>query len=353
MTLKLQAIVEMTDGILLGNGPDTITGGAPFESAGPDEITYAGEAKFLKRLADTEAGAIFVPKAVETYAGCQVVVANPQVAFVQVLNHFHPRQRPEAQIDPRAVVGTDVQIGKNVYIGPCAVIGKGVQIGKDVVIHPNVVVGDNACIGDGSLIYPNVTIGAGTQIGARVIIHAGAAIGSDGFGFAPDGQRYHKIPHSGIVRIDDDVEVGANTTIDRATFGRTWIKRGVKIDNLVHVGHNVVVGEDSVLVAHVGIAGSAAIGHHAVIAGQVGIAPHTELGNHVTIGPQAGVASRVSDGEVLSGSPAIPHRQWLRVQRIVSRLPELKRKLTDLERQMGRTKANLDTDSNLNADSDD
>lgn len=333
MTLKLQAIAEMTGGTLVGGGLDEIVGGAPFESAGPDEITYAGEAKFLKRLTETRAGAVFVPRAVEGYGGCQVVVGNPQVAFVQVLNHFHPQRRPAAQVHPRAVVDADVQLGENVYIGPCAVIGSGVQIGNDVVIHPNVVVGENVRIGDGCLIYPNVTIGAETEIGARVIIHAGVAIGSDGFGFAPDGQRFHKIPHTGIVQIDDDVEVGANTTIDRATYGRTWIQRGVKIDNLVHVGHNVVVGEDSVLVAHVGIAGSATIGHHAVIAGQVGIAPHTKVGNHVTVGPQSGVAQPVADGEVLTGSPAIPHRQWLRVQRIISNLPELKRKLTALERR--------------------
>lgn len=342
MTLTLQKIAEMTGATLVGPGPDAITGGAPFESAGPKEITYAGEAKFLKRLADTRAGAVFVPQAIDGYTGCQMVVANPQVAFVQVLNHFHPQKRPDARIDPRAVIGADVQMGDGVFIGPCAVIGQGVQIGNDVVIHPNVVVGDNVYIGDGSLIYPNVTIGAGTQIGRRVIIHAGAVIGSDGFGFAPDGQRYHKIPHTGIVQIDDDVEVGANSTIDRSTFDRTWIQRGVKIDNLVHVGHNVVVGEDSVLVAHVGIAGSTTIGHHGVIAGQVGIGPHIKIGNHVTLGPQSGVAKSVPDGEVLFGSPGIPHRQWLRVQRIISNLPELKRELTELERRV----AKITTDAN-------
>lgn len=344
MTLKLQAIADMTGGSLVGAGPDEISGGAPFESAGPQEITYAGEAKFLKRLADTRAGAVFVPQTIDDYAGCQVVVANPQVAFAQVLNHFHPQERPEARIDPHAVVGANVQMGAGVYIGPCAVVGQGVHIGDEVVIHPNVVVGDNVHIGDDSLIYPNVTIGAGTQIGQRVIIHAGAAIGSDGFGFAPDGQRYHKIPHTGIVQIDDDVEVGANSTIDRAAFDRTWIQRGVKIDNLVHVGHNVVVGEDSVLVAHVGIAGSASIGHHAVIAGQVGIAPHTQLGNYVTIGPQSGIVKPVPDGAVLFGSPGIPHRQWLRVQRIISNLPELQRKLTELEKRVAKTTADANAD---------
>jgi UDP-3-O-[3-hydroxymyristoyl] glucosamine N-acyltransferase len=202
-------------------------------------------------------------------------------------------------------------------------------------------VGDRVRIGDGCLIYPNVTIAADTHIGRRVIIHAGAAIGSDGFGFAPDGERFHKIPHTGIVQIDDDVEVGANVTIDRATFGRTWIQRGVKIDNLVQVAHNVTVGEDSVLVAQVGIAGSVTIGHHAVLAGQAGIAGHIELGDRVTIGPQAGVGKSIPAGQIISGSPGIPHRQWLRVQRIVSNLPELKRKLADLERQVAELTVNV------------
>lgn len=332
--LTLDQIATLTGGSQLGQGPATITGAAPFETAGPHEITWAGDAKFLKRLTDTRAGVVLVPRCVDKFPGCQVVVTNPQVAFVQVLNHFHPQERPVGKVDPRAVVAEDAQLGEGVYLGPGAVIGRRVKLGDDVVIHPNTVVGDDVAIGDGCLIYPNVTIGRGTRIGRRVIIHAGAVIGSDGFGFAPDGKRFHKIPHTGIVQIDDDVEVGANVTIDRATFGRTWIQRGVKIDNLVQVAHNVTVGEDSVLVAQVGIAGSVTIGHHAVLAGQAGIAGHIQLGDRVTIGPQAGVGKSIPDGEVISGSPGIPHRQWLRVQRIVSSLPELKRKLADLEKQL-------------------
>jgi UDP-3-O-[3-hydroxymyristoyl] glucosamine N-acyltransferase len=341
LSLTLPQIAEMTGGRLVGERPALIKGAAPFEAAGPQEITYAGDAKFLKRLTDTAAGAVLVPLAVDDYTGCQVVVAHPQLAFVELLNHFHPQARPPAGIDPRAVVATELRLGADVHIGPCAVIGQGVRLGDGVVIHPNAVVGDRVRIGDGCLIYPNVTIAADTHIGRRVIIHAGAAIGSDGFGFAPDGERFHKIPHTGIVQIDDDVEVGANVTIDRATFGRTWIQRGVKIDNLVQVAHNVTVGEDSVLVAQVGIAGSVTIGHHAVLAGQAGIAGHIELGDRVTIGPQAGVGKSIPAGQIISGSPGIPHRQWLRVQRIVSNLPELKRKLADLERQVAELTVNV------------
>ena len=343
LTLTLDQIADLTGGGLVGPGSGTITGAAPFETAGPHEITWAGDAKFLKRLADTNAGAVFVPRRVDEFPGCQVVVANPQLALVQVLNHFHPPERPPAGIDPRAVVADDVRMGDAVHIGPCAVIGRGVTLGDDVIIHAGVVVGDGAHIGDECLIHPNVTIWRGTRLGQRVIIHPGAVIGSDGFGFAPDGQRFHKIPHTGIVQIDDDVEIGANVTIDRATFGRTWIQRGVKIDNLVQVAHNVTVGQDSILVAQVGIAGSVTIGHHAVLAGQAGIAGHIQLGDRVTIGPQAGVGKTIADGEVISGSPGIPHRHWLRVQRIVSNLPDLKRKIADLEKQLERLRIEAET----------
>ncbi|MDJ0781155.1 MAG: UDP-3-O-(3-hydroxymyristoyl)glucosamine N-acyltransferase [Desulfosarcinaceae bacterium] len=332
--LTLPKITELTGGRLIGDGPATISGAAPFDTAGPGEITYAGDGKFLKRISDSAAGAILVPKAVQGFSGCQVVVANPQLAFVQILNYFHPQTRPETGVDPRAVLGSDVHIGTEVSIGPYAVIGEGVSLGDAVVIHANTVIGDAVEIGDGCILHPNVTIGEGTRIGNRVVIHAGSVIGSDGFGYAPDGDRYHKIPHTGIVQIDDDVEVGANVTIDRATFGRTWIQEGAKIDNLVQVAHNVIVGAHSILVAQVGIAGSVTIGHHAVLAGQAGIAGHIDLGDRVTIGPQAGVGKSIPAGTVVSGSPGIPHRQWLRVQRIVAHLPDLKRKLDNLERQV-------------------
>jgi UDP-3-O-[3-hydroxymyristoyl] glucosamine N-acyltransferase len=205
------------------------------------------------------------------------------------------------------------------------VIGNNVTVGHRITLRPNVVVGDNVVMGNDVRIYPNVTILERCTIGNRVIIHAGTVIGSDGFGFAPDGKKYYKIPHTGIVRIDDDVEIGAGNTIDRATFGKTWIKRGVKTDNLVHIAHNVTVGEDSVLVAQVGISGSVTIGKNAILAGQAGVAGHLILGDDVTVVSQAGVAKSVPSGETVSGSPAITHRQWLRMQRILPKLPELKK----------------------------
>jgi len=199
-----------------------------------------------------------------------------------------------------------------------------------------VVIGDNVVIGNDVMIYPNVTVLDRCTIGNRVIIHAGTVIGSDGFGFAPDGKKYYKVPHTGIVRIDDDVEIGAGNTIDRATFGKTWIKSGVKTDNLVHIAHNVTVGENSVLVAQVAIGGSVSIGKNVILAGQAAIADHLILGDDVTVVGQSGVAKSVPSGETVSGSPAIPHRLWLRVQKILPRLPDLKKKLEDIEKRLKR-----------------
>jgi UDP-3-O-[3-hydroxymyristoyl] glucosamine N-acyltransferase len=186
------------------------------------------------------------------------------------------------------------------------------------------------------VLHPNVSILERCELGNRVIIHAGSVIGSDGFGFAPHEGGYAKIPQTGIVRIDEDVEIGACNTIDRATFGMTWIKRGVKTDNLVHIAHNVVVGEDTVLVAQVGISGSVKIGNRSILAGQVGVSQHVSIGDRTTVGPQSGVAKSVPDDQVVSGSPAMPHRIWLKVSNLVPKLPEMKKKIAELEKRIGR-----------------
>ena len=202
------------------------------------------------------------------------------------------------------------------------------------MLHPNVVIGDNVIIGNDVKVFPNVTILERCIIGNRVTIHPGSVIGSEGFGFAPEGKKYIKIPHTGIVQIDNDVEIGAGNTIDRASFGKTWIQSGVKTDNLVQIAHNVTVGENSLLVGQVGISGSVTIGKNAILAGQAGIAGHLSIGNNAIVGPQAGVAKSVPDGETVSGSSAMPHRLWLRVQRILFKLPELAKKLSEVDRRL-------------------
>jgi UDP-3-O-[3-hydroxymyristoyl] glucosamine N-acyltransferase len=215
-------------------------------------------------------------------------------------------------------------------------IGDDVTLGDRVTVHPGVVIDNRVTVGDDVVLHPNVCILERCEIGDRVIIHAGSVIGSDGFGFAPDEGHYHKIPHIGSVRIDDDVEIGACNTIARATFGKTWIKRGVKTDNLVTIAHNVVVGEDTVLVAQVGIAGSVTIGDHSILAGQAGVAQHVTIGNRVTVGGQAGVAKSVPDDQIVSGTPEMPHRLWLKVSNIIPKLPDMKKKIRELEKRIER-----------------
>jgi UDP-3-O-[3-hydroxymyristoyl] glucosamine N-acyltransferase len=221
-----------------------------------------------------------------------------------------------------------------VHISPGVVIEGDVRIGDRAVIHPHVYIGEGTVVGDDAIVYPNVSIMNGCVIGNRVVIHSGTVIGSDGFGFTPDGERHYKIPQKGIVQIDDDVEIGANNAIDRATFGKTWIKQGVKTDNLVHIAHNVEVGENSLVVAQVGIAGSTTIGKNVILAGQAGITGHLSIGDRAVVGPQAGIIRSVPAGEVVSGTPQMPHKTWLRIHTILLGLPELKSKISALEKRL-------------------
>jgi UDP-3-O-[3-hydroxymyristoyl] glucosamine N-acyltransferase len=334
MEITIASIADIVKGDIRGDGNKIIRGAASFEDAKGDEITFASQSKFLKKIDKTDAGAVIVPQNFNTPAKNIVQVDNPQIAFIKVLNFFYPALKPDSGISQDAYVGRSFMCGQEVSIAPFSVIGNNVTLGHRVVLHPNVVIGDNVVIGNDVKIFPNVTILERCIIGNRVIIHAGSVIGSDGFGFAPEGKKYIKIPHTGIVQIDDDVEIGAGNTIDRATFGKTWIQSGVKTDNLVHIAHNVIVGENSLLVGQVGISGSVKIGKNAILAGQAGIAGHLTIGNNAIVGPQAGVAKSVPDGETVSGSSAMPHRQWLRMQRILPNLPELAKKLLEVDRRL-------------------
>jgi UDP-3-O-[3-hydroxymyristoyl] glucosamine N-acyltransferase len=335
MKIPLSKIAQLVEGDIIGSSTLMIRGAAPFDMADDSQITVAGVAKYWKALNATDAGAILVPRDIQSSKQILVQVDNPMVAFAKVMQYFHPPQKPEAGIHPSASIGKEVQIGQEVCIGPMAVIGHHVTIGDRIWLHPGVVVGNNVEMGNDVTLYPNVTVAAGCKIGNRVVIHSGTVIGSDGFGYAPDGESYHKIPHIGFVQIDDDVEIGANNTIDRGTFGKTWICRGVKTDNLVHIAHNVTVGENTVLVAQVGISGSVCIGKNAILAGQAGIAGHITIGNNATIGPQTGVGRPVPDGQiVMSGLPEMQQRLWLRVQRLIPKLPEFSKRLSRLEKQL-------------------
>ncbi|MDY0312801.1 MAG: UDP-3-O-(3-hydroxymyristoyl)glucosamine N-acyltransferase [Desulfobacterales bacterium] len=332
-TWTLARLAEAAGGVCRGDSGRLIGGAAPFETAGPDDITFA-MGPFLKRLNASRAGAFIVPVGTGLQEHDSIEADAPQAAFARILRLLYPRPRPAPGIAATAVIGSCFQCGEAVSIGAQVVIRDGVTLGSGVILHPGVVLGEGVSVGADTEIFPQVTILAGCRIGARVRIQSGTVIGSDGFGYAREGARYLRIPHRGIVQIDDEVEIGAGNTIDRATYGRTWLQRGVKTDNLVHIGHNVIVGENTVIVAQVGISGSVTIGRQVIMAGQAGVAGHLSIGDGATVGPRAGVVRPVAAGEVVSGTPQMPHGQWLRVQRLTPQLPEMARRLRELEKRL-------------------
>ncbi len=345
MEMYLSEIAQKVGGKLYGDPQKIIKGAAPFETAASEAITFASNAKFLQKLDQTNAGAVFIPpvkhKPASDLGKNLIEVPYPQVAFAKVLNVFYPHSKPTPGVSLKAVIGEKFVSGEDVYIAPFVVIGNNVKIGSRVCLHPHVVVEDGVVIGDDAEIFPNVTIHRDSKIGARVVIQSGSVIGGDGFGYAFDGERYIKIRHRGVVEIEDDVEIGACNTIDRATFGKTWIQQGVKTDNLVHIAHNVTVGSHTVFAAQVGVSGSTTIGKNVILAGQVGVSEHLKIGDGAVLGPQAGIAQEVGKGQVVSGTPEMPHRLWLRVQRIIPRLPLLRKQLNALEKKVKKIETKL------------
>lgn len=342
--------------ITLGDIANRLEGELPFEYAEIEisnvaglkdavsgDISFLAHRRNLKDLQNTRASAVVLPKDVSYDRLPAIRVENPYYAFSQLLHIYYDKQEsPKGPsgpngldvIDTKAVIGRDVQVGDNVTIYPFVYIGDNVTISDNVIIYPGTFIGDGSSIGEKTLIYPNVTIRENVTVGQSVIIHSGAVIGSDGFGYVFHKGVHHKIPQVGGVVIEDDVEIGANTTIDRATLGNTVIKRGTKIDNLVQIAHNVVVGEHCVFAAQAGIAGSAALGNYVTLAGQAGVTGHVHVGNNVTVAGKGGVTKDIKDGQTVSGMPAIQHRDWLRSMAVFDGLPELKQKLSALEKKV-------------------
>jgi len=261
-------------------------------------------------------------------------VTDPHLAFAKILTLFSQKPYQPRGIDSRAWVSSTAKLGKDLTLYPFVYIGDRCSIGDRVTLYPGVCVGEDSSIGEDSILYPNVSVYSGTTLGKRVILHSGVVVGSDGFGYVKEGKKNVKIPQIGKVEIEDDVEIGANTTVDRATFGKTIIRRGVKIDNLVQVAHNVVIGEDSILCAQVGISGSTKVGSNVTLAGQVGVVDHTEIGDNVMVGAQAGVTHRLPPNQGYVGSPALPHREFLRANAVFSKLPEMRKSLIDIEKRL-------------------
>ncbi len=331
--LRLGEIAEITGGDLSGDPSILITGVAKIEEAKPGELTFLANPKYAKHLGETRASALIVPDGLTGGFDRPVIrSSNPYFAFMKVVAVFHPpKPLIEKGIHSTAEVGERTELGTDLSIGAYAVIGRHCRIGHRTVIMPGVVIGDGAVIGDDCILHANVCIREGVVLGNRVILHNGTVVGSDGFGFAPDGGKYHKIPQVGIVVIEDDVEIGSNTSIDRATLGETRIKRGTKMDNLIQIAHNCSVGEDTVIAAQVGVSGSTSIGNNCRVGGQAGFAGHIRVGDNTTVGARAGVLRPVSGNTMVSGFPARNHRDELHVEAGVRKLPELMKEFKQLK----------------------
>ena len=333
--IPLGQLCRMVDGELAGNPDITINGLADLASAGPGQISFLVKAAGLDALRKSRAAGFIVPQTLVYDEKPLIKVKDPYLAAAIIQNFFLKETFRATGIDASAVIGRNCDIPAEISIGPHVSIGDNVKLGTRVVIHPGVVIGNDVVIGDDCLIYPNVTIYHSCSIGARNIIHSGTVIGSDGFGFATDRKTgtHVKWPHVGTVLIEDDVEIGANVTIDRGTFGKTHIMKGTRIDNLVQIGHNVKVGENSVIVALVGIAGSASLGRNVVLGGQAGVKGHIHLDDYSTVAAKAGVNSSLPKGSVVSGFPAIPHKEWLKAVILFTKLPKLYSDLKEIQRR--------------------
>ena len=336
MTFTLQELATLSGAELIGDPKLQITGAASLGEATLGEISFFANRKYIGLLRKTRASAIFVPPDfAEPINAAQVRVSNPTKAFEQVLLKFAPSAVTFAPgIHSTAIVDPSVQLGERVSIQPLAVIEAGTRIGDDTIVGAGSYIGHETVIGSACHIYPQVTIRERSKIGSRVIVHSGAVIGADGFGFEMVDGRQEKIQQLGIVQIDDDVEIGANTTIDRARFGRTWIQEGAKIDNLVQIAHNVVIGKNTVIAAQSGIAGSVQIGQRVLIGGQVGVIGHIEIGDNTAIGAQSGISKNISGGAWWA-SPAVPLAEAKQQIAWVRRLGKLFARVKVIERKLG------------------
>jgi UDP-3-O-[3-hydroxymyristoyl] glucosamine N-acyltransferase len=337
MEIKLSDLAEVVGGRISGDGSVLIRGVAGIKEARKGDVTFLANPRYDKFLATTAASAVIAPPGTDSPDCALIICDNPYLSFVKAVEYFVPNKNSYPRtLHPTAVVAPGVRFGKDVGIGACAVIEEGVAVGDDTVILAGTFVGRGTRIGDHCLVYQNVTIREEVTIGDRVIIHSGAVIGSDGFGFAKDGEIYRKIPQIGTVVIEDDVEIGANVTIDRATTGTTCVGKGTKIDNLVQIAHNVRIGENCVLVAQVGLGGSTEVGKGATFAGQAGAVGHIKIGEQALIAAQAGVTKSVPAETMVSGYPAREHGQMKRVYASLMKLPELLKKVADLSERVGK-----------------
>jgi len=334
--VKLRDLADRLGVELEGDGDTEIVGCAPIETAGPTEVTFVGNPRYARKLADSSAGAVIVTRSTE--AGMRNVLRSddPHVTFAQALSIFDRRPRPRPGVHATAVIASSARLGARPHVGPYVVVGEGVTIGDDAVLHPHVTIYPEARVGDRFIAHSGAVVRECVRIGDDVTLQPGAVVGSDGFGFLPRGEATAvAVPQSGTVEIADHVDIGANTTVDRAATGSTRLGRGVKLDNLVQIAHGCEVGERTLIAAQTGLAGSATVGRGALLGGQVGITGHVTVGDGVQVAAQSGIVGDVAAGTVVGGYPAIEFGMWRRAVVALRRLPELLKRVRALEEKVG------------------
>ncbi len=341
MEFSAKQIAQFVQGVIEGDENATVNTFAKIEDGKPGAISFLSNPKYTHYIYDTESSIVLVDKSVELEKPTKatlIKVDNAYECVAKLLQLYESMKPKKTGIDSLAFISPSAKIGENVYIGAFAYIGDNVVIGDGCQIYPNVVICENAKVGNDCLFYPNVTIYHDCHVGNRVTLHAGSVVGSDGFGFAPSENGYDKIPQIGIVTIEDDVEIGANTCVDRSTMGSTFVRKGVKLDNLVQIAHNTDIGANTVMSAQVGVAGSTKVGQWCMFGGQVGIAGHITIGNKVFLGAQSGVPSSLKDNQTLIGTPPMEKLPYFKSQAIFQKLPDLYKQIQKLQKEVDELK---------------
>ena len=344
MEFSAKQIAEYIQGVIIGDEEATVHTFAKIEEGIPGALSFLSNPKYTHYIYDTKSSIVLVNKDFQPERDIQatlIKVDNAYESLAKLMTLYEMSKPKKSGIDPLASVAASAKIGKNVYIGAFACIEEGAEIGDNAYIHPHVTVGCYAKVGENTILYPQVTIYHDCRVGNQCIIHAGAVIGADGFGFAPSAEGYEKIPQIGIAIIEDNVEIGANTCIDRSTMGATIVHKGVKLDNLIQVAHNVEVGSHTVMASQVGIAGSTKIGEWCMFGGQVGVAGHIQIGDHVNVGAQSGIPGNTKSGSSLMGYPAIEPKQFARSSAVFKKLPDMYSELGRLQREIEELKKQL------------
>nr|WP_297168589.1 UDP-3-O-(3-hydroxymyristoyl)glucosamine N-acyltransferase [uncultured Dysgonomonas sp.] len=342
LSFTAQQIADFLKGTIEGDPNVQVSDFSKIEEGKPGSLSFLANPKYTNYIYTTDSSIVLVNSdfvADKPVKATLIRVFNAYAALAMLLDMVEKSKPKKKGIEPMSFVAESAKLGSDIYVGAFAYIAENTTIGNDTQIHPQVYIGEGCTIGNNTILYPGVKIYPGSKIGSNCIIHAGAVIGSDGFGFAPEGDIYKKIPQMGIVIIEDDVEIGANTTIDRAVMDATIIRQGVKLDNLIQIAHNVEIGANTVMASQVGVSGSTKIGEHCMFGGQVGLGGHITIGNNVNIGAQSGIISNIKDDAKIMGAPAIPVKDFFKSSIIFPKLPDMYRQIAQLEKEIQQLKA--------------